>query len=101
MQFKEKKLKTRYKYFVEDSFGKMEISSKKRLVEEDDKGNIDYSLLDDVFMAIYNTHIKEPKKIINSKVAGHDIKYKWEKVDMWEDLEDGKEKINLSIKYKE
>jgi len=83
MQFYEKKLKTRYKYYCEDIFGKMEITSKKRLVEEKD-GGFDTGFLDDVFYAIWDAHRKDGNKKIKSKVKGYDISYTLEKLSPWE-----------------
>lgn len=95
MQFTENNNEKGYTYKVEDAFGTITISSPERLVKNEG-GKVDAGFLDDVFMAIYNAHKDEPAQIITQTVKDTDINYTFEKRPLWEDLEDGKQKININ-----
>lgn len=79
MIFIEKKLKTKYKYIVDDAFGKIIIFSSERMVDENN--NAEY--LDDVFMAIYEQHKHDTATKISGKIKDTNINYKFSKKNPW------------------
>jgi len=76
MRFYEKKLKTRYKYFAEDVFGKLEITSKEKLNGKS---------LDDVLSAILKVS-SGGGKIIKGDIKDTEITYKLTKINQWEKI---------------
>jgi hypothetical protein len=79
MQFYEIKKNNKFIYTVDEVFGEITITSPEQLPVEK---------LDNVFMAIFETHKKESAQTIESKVKGTEIYYTFNKKPMWEDIEE-------------
>lgn len=83
MNFYEKQTEEGYTYNVEDAFGTIEIRSPEKL---------EASNLDEVFMAIFQTH-QDDKGTIESVIQGTEIYYTFNKKNPWQSALD-KSKIS-------
>lgn len=75
MMFIEKKLKSGYEYKVKDIFGTIRFVNPTRIKNPE--------LLDDIFMAIFETHKRGPR-IISGIIKDTEIKYNYYKKNPWQ-----------------